>query len=78
MSKEAKLIRGQLRQIAKEIMPEVLKEEMYKLLEHRLALRIEGIEKFVKEQMHEINENHKNTMSYLVRQVTSPIEPKKD
>ncbi len=76
MSKEAKVIRGQVRQIVQEILGDILTEQLYKQLEHKLALRVEQIEKSVKATMHEMNENHKATMGYLVRTVTSPEMPK--
>jgi len=44
----------------------------YKELTKIIDSRLTQLEKQVKDTLHEINENHKNTMGYLVRQVTSP------
>ncbi len=74
---EIKQIRGQLRQIAKELLPELLHEQQYAALKAHVDARISEVEKFVKQTMTEMNERHKDTMGYLVRQSSTPIEPDK-
>ena len=76
MSKEIKQIRGQVRQIVKEILPDTLTQEHYLVLKQHVDERINQIEKFVKEKLTEMNERHKDTMGYLVRQTTS-VQDKK-
>ncbi len=70
----AKVVRGQLRQIAKELLPEVINQEQYEVLKKHIDSRINEIEAFVKKTLTEMNENHKNTMGYLVRQATLPAK----
>jgi hypothetical protein len=68
----AKQLRGQLRQVVKEMLPETLTEQHYETLKKHIDARINEIEKSVKDTMHTINERHKDTMSYLLREVTLP------
>jgi uncharacterized membrane protein len=75
MAKNAKLLRNQLKEVVKEMAPELLLQIQYKELEHKLALRMEVVEKFIKEQLKAIDENHRNTMSYLVRSMSTSIKP---
>jgi len=73
-----KQLRGQLRQVVKEMLPETLTEQHYESLKKHIDARINEIEKSVKDTMHTINERHKDTMSYLLREVSVPkaVEPK--
>jgi hypothetical protein len=72
--KDIKALRGQIRIAVKEMLPEIITEELYKLVEHKVALRVEGIERFVKEKMTEMTESHKNTMSFLIREASLPTK----
>lgn len=74
---KTKLVRGQLRQLVLEILPEVLSQEMIKSLTKANEDKIRELEKHVKATLKEISENHKDTMGYLVRQVTSSTGIKK-
>lgn len=67
---DVKQLRGQLRQIAKEILPEILNQEQYQELKKHVDERLNRIELHVKTQMKEMQEHHKNTLGYLVRQTT--------
>lgn len=76
-SKEAKVIKGQLRQIVKEILPELIAKELESELYKGLTRRIKDLEDHVKKTVHDMNERHKDTMGYIVRQASK--EPlKKD
>jgi predicted house-cleaning noncanonical NTP pyrophosphatase (MazG superfamily) len=66
-----KELRKQLRNVVQELLPEVLNNEQYEALKKHVDARVDKVEKFVKDTMHEINERHKDTMGYLVRQVTT-------
>lgn len=70
--KNVKELRSQIRNIVKELLPEVLASEAIKAIDKAIALKIKDIEKQVKDTMSEINSRHKDTMGYLVRQVTAP------
>lgn len=65
-----KEVRKQLRNVVKELLPEIMTGEQYALLEKHNAQKLAELEKYVKDLMHEMNERHKNTMGYLVRQVS--------
>lgn len=77
--KNFKEIRKQLRSVAKDMIPEVLTSEVMKAIHEQLAkdinTRMKSLEDSVKAQMSEINERHKDTMSFLVRQITVPTPP---
>lgn len=89
MSNQAKVIRGQLRQIVKEMMPELLvaelKAEMYKNIADSLQAQLITVEKQVKDTLNKLDERSKDIQSYLVRQsmITSnpadvlPVSPEK-
>lgn len=70
--KDTKLIRGQLRQVLKEILPETLTEAQFELLNKKIDARLEQITEDTKATMREMNQRHKDTMGFLVRQVSSP------
>jgi len=71
---DAKIIRGQLRQITKEIMPELLsqelKSEVYKRIREEMTTRINAIEENVKATLDQLDQRSKDTLDYLVRQST--------
>jgi hypothetical protein len=71
-----KQLRGQLRQIAKELLPELLTGEFREQMEQLIKARMDQIEADTKKTMHEMNTRHKDTMGYLVRQVTVPSTKK--
>lgn len=62
-----KLLRGQMRQIVKELLPEILKEELYKAIEVEVIKRINSIEEFTKKKLEEMSLRHKETMMALLR-----------
>ena len=64
MSNQAKLVRGQLRQLLLEILPDILESEIVKKI-------MEEIRSATLKNLREMNERHKDTMSYLVRQVST-------
>ncbi len=64
----AKVIRGQVRQVVQEILGDILVEQLYKQLEHKLAQRVEGIELYTKQQLEAIKEsNSQMLMQILVK-----------
>lgn len=77
---DAKVIRGQLRQIVKEEMENVVLAEMRtaisKEVTGELIKRLSALEDLIREKLTVIDERSKDTMSYLVRQSTqaAPIK----
>jgi len=67
--KNTKVLRGQLRQIAQELLPELMKEALFEEITKQMIARVNAIEEFTKKTMTEMNERHKDTMGMLVRSV---------
>ena len=78
MSKDAKLIRGQVRQVAQEILTQevgkALALDIQKALLAHLDARLDAIDKHIKSQLEAIDQRAKDLQSYLVR-TTSEIKP---
>lgn len=70
----AKMIRGQLRQIAKEILPELITSELLNAIRNELRQEL-----LIK--LNAIDERNKDIQAYIVRQsapvVPNPLESKK-
>lgn len=80
MSNQAKLIRGQVRQIVKELLPEILKAEITyairKEIGEQAKLRLDDIAKEISARLDAVDERSKETQSYIVRHLpTAPITP---
>lgn len=78
-----KMLRGQVRQIVKELLPEVFKEELTKAIQKEIEERLNRVDNHVKAAVAEMNERSKETQSYVVRnlalantQATAPKENK--
>lgn len=75
---EAKVIRGQLRQIVKEELSNVilaeLKAEISREVTRELMAKLKALEDMIKEKLTVIDERSKDTMGYLVRQTTAPTK----
>lgn len=69
-----KLLRGQVRQIVKELLPEVLKDEVIRAIQAQCIERIEEIEKFTKATLNDMSKRHRDTMLSLMRQASIPAE----
>jgi argonaute-like protein implicated in RNA metabolism and viral defense len=63
---EIKLIRGQVRQIVKEELPNILKEQLFEELKKHVDSRMNEVQKFVKETMDLMNTRQKEVLKYLV------------
>ncbi len=74
MSKDVKLIRGQLRQVVKEILPEMLKEvlgdALFKAHAEDINTKLKKIEENVRETLTLVDKRSKDSLSYLIRQTT--------
>lgn len=71
-SKDIKSIRGSIRQIVKEFLPEILVETLYQQIEAQVKEGLKVIETRHKESLDKMAQHQKDTLSYLVRQTTSP------
>ena len=69
-AKNAKLIRGQLRDIIKEMLPQILTQEVVKGMMTSNAAVMRVIESNVNKKLKEIEERQKNSLDYLIRQAT--------
>lgn len=67
MGSSIKLLRGQVRQIVQELLPQVLKDEILKALNRQINERLDSINRFVDNAVKEMNERSKETQSYVVR-----------
>lgn len=80
MSNQAKLVRGQLRQIVKEMLPDLLTSELRSAMHDRIAkevqTRLDNVTKDVKDTLNMLDERSKDIQSYLVRATTQPAAPK--
>lgn len=73
MADHIKQIRGQLRQIAKELLPTVLAQEVaqeiYKTLSREIAGKLQAIDADVKEGLKRIEDKQKDIQSFIMREV---------
>lgn len=76
MSKEIKAIRGQLRQIAKDILPEVLAGELFVKIQEENRARLTEIAKMVNDRLTEIENRSKDVQSYIMRETANNLPPK--
>lgn len=75
MSKELKAIRGQLRQIAKEMMPEVLASELLLKLQEEQKARLNELAKMVVDRLNEMDDRQKAVQSYIMREAANATTP---
>lgn len=76
MSKEAKVIRGQLRQIVKEMFVELVSTELYTALQKENASRLEQIANNVNETLASISARQKDVQSMIMRELfTQKAQP---
>lgn len=84
MGSDAKVLRGQLRQIAKELLPELLSselgEKLNKDLSKQIQARLEVLVKDITHTLQEIDQRSKDVQGYILRQSASPspLEPAKE
>jgi hypothetical protein len=66
---DAKLLRGQLRQIAKELLPEVLAGELFVKLQEEQRARLTEIAKMVNDRLIEMEARSKDVQSMMIREI---------
>lgn len=76
MSNQAKVIRGQVRQIVQEMLPEIMKEVLaetfHKKLSDEASTRLTLVEEMVKNTLTKIDDRAKDIQSYMLRAATMP------
>lgn len=72
---DIKVIRGQLRQIAKEILPEVLSAEMETKIMKHVDTRLDYMTNMIKSTLDQLDRRSKDMQSYVVRNVGVPTKP---
>lgn len=75
--KDTKLLRGQIRQVVKEILPEVLNQEQYGALKAHVDSRLKEVEKYIKETMDLMNTRQKEVLKYLLESYLGNQNPEK-
>lgn len=70
MANESKVIRGQLRQIAKELLPEALTQEVIAKMEKITREKLDIIHEMVRDTLKAIDDRQKDTISMLMREMT--------
>lgn len=75
--KDTKLLRGQIRQVVKEILPEVLNQEQYAALKAHVDSRLTEVEKYIKETMDLMNTRQKEVLKYLLESYLGNQNPDK-
>lgn len=72
-----KELRKSLRNVVNELLPEMLTQAQFEELSRRIDTKIKKIEDDTKAIMTEMNQRHRDTMGYLIRQVSQPDKASK-
>lgn len=73
-----KEIRKQLRNVVREILPEVMASEAVSMIDRKVDSRLEGIQIQVRNTLQEIDQRSKDVQSFVIRQLASAgIAPSK-
>lgn len=75
-SKDAKLLRGQLRQIVKEMLPELIKQELFTESTSLIRSRLEEINKMVKSELTRIDDRQKDIQALIMKELAASSLPK--
>lgn len=74
---QVKMLRGQLRQIVKEMLPDILsnslKSEIFKTLQIDIMSRLTKIESDITLSLEKLDQRQKDSLGYLIRQTTTNI-----
>ncbi len=82
MANQAKLLRSQMRQIVKELFPEIVSSELYAKIEKQNKEQLEFLFNLVKGTLSRVEERQKDLQSLIMREVANatkvvPSEDKK-
>jgi len=83
MANQAKLLRSQMRQIVKELFPEIVSSELYAKIEKQNKEQLEFLFNLVKGTLSRVEERQKDLQSLIMREVANaskvmPSEDKKE
>lgn len=80
MANELKQIRGQIRQIVKEMLPEILKAELqtaiYKQIAGELTAKLQITEGEIRRQLQAMDDRAKDVQSFIMREVVNNTQPR--
>jgi len=68
---DAKLIRGQVRQITKEILTDLIATELFAKLQEENIKQLNEIVKMVTERLDQIEQRSKDVQSYIMREMAN-------
>lgn len=68
MSNQAKVLRGQLKQVVLENLPEVLKAEIFKEIQKQNDSRLSAIDKHIRQTLQQLEEKQKDFFNSIIRQ----------
>lgn len=80
MANQAKLLRSQMRQIVKELFPEIVSSELYAKIEKQNKEQLEFLFNLVKGTLSRVEERQKDLQSLIMREVAnaSKVVPSED
>lgn len=73
MSKELKQLRGQMRQIVKELFPEIMNEQLVAELKKDLSAQVDAISNYTKSTLEMIDKRNQDLNAYMVRQLAGAV-----
>lgn len=73
MANQEKRDRGQLRQIAKELLPDLLKSEAFIAIQRQVFGRLEEIAKTINAKLSAMEEEQRKFQSYIVRELAPKV-----
>ncbi len=68
-----KQARGQLRQIAKELLPEVMASELFAVMQAETVTRLNALTEEVREQLKAMDQRSRDMQSFILREVTNNL-----
>ncbi len=78
MSKQIKLVRGQLRQITQELLPSIMSEELknaaYNQIKKEIEAKLHHIEANIKESLERIEKRQKDMHDFTIREMMSNVQ----
>lgn len=78
MSKDAKLVRGQVRQIVNEVLPEVLNSAIFAQLQKQVKDQLEQINALIRQRLDAMESRQKDVHSLLMRELLGNIPVAKE
>ena len=73
---KVKELRKSLRNVVQELLPNLLLQELEKALYKSLEAKIKLMDEHVRQELNSMTERQKDTLSYLVRQVSTTKQDK--